>query len=636
MSIISLKKALEALDKALQSGDKADVAQNKADNVQEQLNQAIQDGDQLAETQQARVDEKGNPHDTLKDRLDFEIGNVEQNIQTISSELSIKANRLWVDVSEYGAVGNGEIDDTDAIQSAIDSAEDGSTIYLTKTYLVSSIIISKRKDITIDGLGCGKIIRIGEGSQRTLLHINRSENIEVTNLYLSEPNYTNHYDPSTAGRRHIIRIGGGCKNIKINDNHIFGSVRDGIAVFPYDEYDGQFNYASEGFAENIFIDGNLFQNCDRCSIQVTGGERIFIRNNKMENSYQTFVNIESARSRYTLPKSVEDPTLIEVNPPVRDVVVQNNVMTNERGFFDLGTNNNIGNQVVTYDDGYEEEGFGNVLFSGNKVFGCDIGFVSSRVSNVLIEGNQFEKCFSAIAGNGTNITVTNNSFSGIPLPHEIEEELYEKNSKKRNYTIRLGGYGTLSAVNNSLTNCERYGIVYLMTDDWREGDSVLIQNNLINNPNTLETGSSNYSGVWIVSNTNYSVSDKRNIFILSNTVIANPDSNIETGRGIHFSGSGLSSIEFTDCYIVDNTVIGDYSSYPISDGIVGLYYSRNIPNISRNLLEAGGTWDKGLLILGDYYLWVDGNGDLRINEGPPSGPDSGKVVGFEEEEEEEE
>lgn len=56
----------------LESFLKAKKAQQKADNVQSQLDAAVAAGDQLAETQQARVDDKGNTYTTLKERLDAE------------------------------------------------------------------------------------------------------------------------------------------------------------------------------------------------------------------------------------------------------------------------------------------------------------------------------------------------------------------------------------------------------------------------------------------------------------------------------------------------------------------------------------------------------------------------------------
>lgn len=59
------------------------ISYSKAKSVQEQLDQAIQEGDQLAETQQARVDNTGFAHTTLKARLDNDFSKTNQKIDDV-------------------------------------------------------------------------------------------------------------------------------------------------------------------------------------------------------------------------------------------------------------------------------------------------------------------------------------------------------------------------------------------------------------------------------------------------------------------------------------------------------------------------------------------------------------------------
>jgi hypothetical protein len=66
---------------------KARDADKKADNIQNQLDEAISNGDQLAETQQARVDKDGIVYDTLKNRLDEEKQELDDKIVGVDNKV---------------------------------------------------------------------------------------------------------------------------------------------------------------------------------------------------------------------------------------------------------------------------------------------------------------------------------------------------------------------------------------------------------------------------------------------------------------------------------------------------------------------------------------------------------------------
>ena len=40
----------------------------------------------------------------------------------------------------------------------------------------------------------------------------------------------------------------------------------------------------------------------------------------------------------------------------------------------------------------------------------------------------------------------------------------------------------------------------------------------------------------------------------------------------------------------------------------------------------GGAWNNGHLVLGNYHIWVDNNGKLRIKNGFPEGHSDGDLV----------
>ena len=76
------------------SYDKAEKAMKHSKNVQEQLNQAIAAGDQLAETQQARVDDTGVAHPTLNDRITSDVIKLKNKDDEIVSWLAESTQRL--------------------------------------------------------------------------------------------------------------------------------------------------------------------------------------------------------------------------------------------------------------------------------------------------------------------------------------------------------------------------------------------------------------------------------------------------------------------------------------------------------------------------------------------------------------
>lgn len=91
-----------------------------------------------------------------------------------------------LDVRDYGAAGDGRTDDTEAIQSAIDDAEENDTVHIPSgTYLISQDDASNQPVITIDGARHADGLTVeGDGANSIILldDIDTSYNmIRVTN-----------------------------------------------------------------------------------------------------------------------------------------------------------------------------------------------------------------------------------------------------------------------------------------------------------------------------------------------------------------------------------------------------------------------------------------------------------------------
>jgi hypothetical protein len=141
------------------------------------------------------------------------------------------SSNVFVDVSSFGAVGDGIADDTTSFQNAINAIANGGTLYLSnnKTYKINgSLVIGNKNNIIIEGNG--STIKRGTApiveSDNLLLALVLSNNICIKNLTL-------HGDNETLGKLEAVdhNLGiYGCKNVWLGNVKSMYSPCDGFYI----------------------------------------------------------------------------------------------------------------------------------------------------------------------------------------------------------------------------------------------------------------------------------------------------------------------------------------------------------------------------------------------------------------------
>jgi chitodextrinase len=177
-----------------------------------------------------------------------------------------------IDVTAYGAIPNDSVDDSLAIQNAIDAAPDNSTIYFPKgTYLLCSVQINNRRGLTVSGDGSTLTILKHHGRYPSIFLSTGSTDILVTRLGFDVNGITafggfNFYD---------------AKRITITKTHFFDSNKQ--PVNGYDRYSWVFGRGNVP-SEDILISDNLIEDLQ---LEVDFSRRVRIEGNTIVRPVQT-------------------------------------------------------------------------------------------------------------------------------------------------------------------------------------------------------------------------------------------------------------------------------------------------------------------------------------------------------------
>ena len=156
--------------------------QHNLEKVFDQL--IINSGSSNAEIVSARIDKYGNSYPTIGKRLD-------SSDIILARLLNNQKNLKILNIRDFGAKGNGVEDDTDAIQSAIDSVEKD-TFGVIKiplgNYLISKAIVTKDNIYILgDGVGSVLVLKNNTFTEAMIINSNNTENsynVNISNIAL--------------------------------------------------------------------------------------------------------------------------------------------------------------------------------------------------------------------------------------------------------------------------------------------------------------------------------------------------------------------------------------------------------------------------------------------------------------------
>jgi parallel beta-helix repeat protein len=239
-------------------------------------------------------------------------------------------------VTDFGAVGDGKTDDTEAIQSAVNQAgiEGGGTVYFPKgVYLLKSSILVRYDHVTLEGASWESELRLITHPQRVIT-IEKANDCIVRNLQISLGTTAasrNDQDEGiyvTSGSNHFLieQVYGNKKGIMIRGdvsqgiirgNTIMNTLADGIHITggasqiqilnntlenTGDDAISIVSYASENkFCEEIIIQGNQITHSQARGIAHIGGRNVDMINNRIDGTSSSGILVDQDLFYHSLP-----------------------------------------------------------------------------------------------------------------------------------------------------------------------------------------------------------------------------------------------------------------------------------------------------------------------------------------------
>jgi hypothetical protein len=496
-----------------------------------------------------------------------------------------------INVKDYGAIGDGVTDDTDAINAAIAACNNGTVIFPKSKYLVNPTTsrVFLKDNITIDLMGSTILI---EGD-----HYVNGVFVTVDDPFATTVRYAKENviikNGTFEGQSTPPGAGGRVPTAEIENLFFIGSFSDSVA-----------------FESNNFIFDNLnIKNINGTGISVWQSEKIKVTGCNFENifvdqgqangsavgftgSKNCIINSCTGVHNATLGDSWHFAIAVSWVTGTSNIVFSNNVIKDWNAGHLLSVETNDLNKAAQ-----------DVIITGNIGENIPGGAIANTkgANRVLIDGNNIKNCSLGISGlQSYGITVVNNTFEDVDLTCVALENCYYDALVSNNTMKNVGISGDTSDANGFKRGI---GIYYVTTgtESEYEPDSVVISSNIMKDVN----------GAGIFVSRSGGNTSMRGLI----------SSNLLYNVGTQSSGAALRSlvgIFGLDCHVVDNYIKSNDSTTELA--ISGVF---NTTTCVDNTIE--GTYTLGYFSCSGKSIWND------TNYFSPSkfSWDGGKLIAFE-------
>jgi hypothetical protein len=322
----------------------------------------------------------------------------------------------WINVKDpqYGAVGDGLVDDTSAIIRAISSVPlAGGTVYFPAgVYLITpgntgSGILINRSNIQLLGEP-GSIIRgvydVGMYNTHRMIQIYGTEGDPIWNIRIRDLEFDgSHRGTYITGstQAHILEFYD-ANDIDVRDCYLQGSYGDGINV-------SWSSYTS--LCRRVIIDGNRIDGARRNGISITAGNNIKVLHNTVQNFWCIGIDVEPDEATITMLDVIVDGNSVSpiANNPITPTLLRSSGMTGNSNraygiscFIGAASSNTRANVriVNNYIEGVREDLLWDippwVPVDEHRYWWPLSGIFVNSTRDVIIEGNHVVKCGAGI------------------------------------------------------------------------------------------------------------------------------------------------------------------------------------------------------------------------------------------------